>query len=218
MKRQGRRSSAFRAWFWRSPARALYLLGAAGLMLSMLLTFALDTLGYATGILREQTITLADTQRYTCVNLEQTEDGTLTSLTGDAQLLLDTQGRVRSLRLAAQYPRGDASEMDLYWHLPGRGYTAAQRVWPVRCGGNAGWCYTVPWLAGQNLRLDLADQSGVAVQVQAIILNERPAWYRYFIPTLSQLFWLAAVPGLLACAVMLGRELAAARRRTGEAK
>ena len=64
----------------------------------------------------------------------------------------------------------------------------------------------MPRVAGRGLRLDLADTAGVAVQLDAIVLNERPAWQQYFIPSAWQLFWLAALPGLAGCAVTLKRE------------
>lgn len=190
--------------FCRRPAAALYGLGVAGLVLCMLANFALDGVLYAAGILREQTITLADTALYQLVNLEQTGPDTLTSLTGDAQLLLTPGQPVRRLRLVAGYEEG-SHERDLYYHLPGGGYSARLRVWPALSEDGASWIYTVPRWAGQNVRLDLVDTAPATVRVEAVILNERPAWYRYFIPTPWQLFWLAAVPGLLACAVTLRR-------------
>ncbi len=190
------------------PAKVLYLLGAAGLLCTMLFSFALDAVCYAAGIYREQTVTLSDAGLYTLVNLEQTAPDTLTAVTGDAQLLLQPGQRVRRLRLLAEYPQDASSEMDLYWHLPGSGYSAARRVWPAPAAGG-GWSYTLPWYAGRNLRLDLADQSGVRIRVTAIVLNERPAWYAYFLPSLHQLFWLAAAPGLAACALLLFRDAAA---------
>lgn len=198
--------------FRQHPAKLLYLLGAAGLLLSMLLTFALDSIGYAAGILREQTVTLADTGLYTLVSLEPQGGDVLVSATGDAQLLLQPGQRVRRLRLVAEYPADVSCEKDLYWHLPGQGYTPACRVWPAAAGAGS-WSYTVPWLAGQNLRLDLADQSGVRIRLTAVVLNERPAWYTYFVPSLHQLFWLAAAPGLAACAAALIRDAGALRRR-----
>ncbi len=194
--------------FLRSPAHVLYPLGVLVLLGTMVLSFAADSLAYALGILHEQTITLDDAALYTLVNMERTDAQTLTAVNGDAQLLLQPGQRVRTLRLAAQYPAGLSCEMDLYWHLPGGGYTAARRIWPTVCADGAGWNYTLPWLAGQNLRLDLADQGGAAVTLSAVVLNERIPWYRYFIPTGSQLLALAAVPGLLACMAALLRDTA----------
>ena len=150
--------------FLRSPAHVLYPLGVLVLLGTMVLSFAADSLAYALGILHEQTITLDDAALYTLVNMERTDAQTLTAVNGDAQLLLQPGQRVRTLRLAAQYPAGLSCEMDLYWHLPGGGYTAARRIWPTVCADGAGWNYTLPWLAGQNLRLDLADQGGAAVR------------------------------------------------------
>ena len=68
------------------------------------------------------------------------------------------------------------------------------------------WLYTLPRFAGQGLRLDLADTAGVAVELTAIVLNERLPWQEYFVPSAWQLFWLAVLPGLAGCALTLKRE------------
>lgn len=187
----------------RRPFRALYALGACLLALTLAGNFALDQLLYAAGLLQQKTVTLENTEQYTLVNMENA-GGTLTSTTGDAQLLLNPGTLVRRLRLVARY-EGDGGEKDLYYHLPGFGYTPLLRVWPAaRADGS--FAYTLPRLAGKGLRLDLADTAGVAVELEAIVLNERPAWQEYFIPSAWQLFWLAALPGLAGCAVTLKRE------------
>ena len=197
---------------WFSAARqrpfaALYLLGVVLLLLSMAGSLALDSLLYAFGVYEQKTVTLADTDQYTLVNMEESSPGVLTSTTGDAQLLLTPGTLVRRLRLVAEY-EGDGGEKDLYYHLPGMGYTPRLRVWPTAAHDGESWVYTVPRLAGQNLRLDLADTAGVSLTVTAIVLNERDAWYTYFVPGAAQLFWLAVLPGLAGCALTLRRESA----------
>lgn len=188
----------------RRPFRALYALGVCLLALTLVGNFALDQLLYAAGLLEEKTVTLADAGQYTLVNMENA-GGTLTSTTGDAQLLLQPGTLVRRLRLVARYDSEAGNEKDLYYHLPGFGYTPLLRVWPkARADGSVS--YTLPRVAGRGLRLDLADTAGVAVELDAIVLNERPAWQQYFIPSAWQLFWLAALPGLAGCAVTLKRE------------
>lgn len=188
----------------RRPFRALYALGVCLLALTLVGNFALDQALYAAGLLEEKTVTLADAGQYTLVNMENA-GGTLTSTTGDAQLLLQPGTLVRRLRLVARYDSETGNEKDLYYHLPGFGYTPLLRVWPkARADGSVS--YTLPRVAGRGLRLDLADTAGVAVELDAIVLNERPAWQQYFIPSAWQLFWLAALPGLAGCAVTLKRE------------
>lgn len=188
----------------RRPFRALYALGVCLLALTLVGNFALDQALYAAGLLEEKTVTLADAGQYTLVNMENA-GGTLTSTTGDAQLLLQPGTLVRRLRLVARYDSEAGNEKDLYYHLPGFGYTPLLRVWPkARADGSVS--YTLPRVAGRGLRLDLADTAGVAVELDAIVLNERPAWQQYFIPSAWQLFWLAALPGLAGCAVTLKRE------------
>lgn len=188
----------------RRPFAALYALGAALLLLSMLAACLLDGAMYALGLLEQKTVTLADEGQHTLVNLDLTGADTLVSTTGDAQLLLTPGARVRRLRLVADY-EGDGGEKDLYYHLPGFGYTPALRVWPTLTGAGDAWLYTVPVFAGVNLRLDLADTAGVALRLEAIVLNEPLPWYRYFLPTARQLFLLAVAPGLLGCALTLRR-------------
>ena len=173
----------------------------------MLASFLFDTLSYATGRIREQTITLEDTGVYTLVNMTR-EGDTLTAATGDAQLLLHPGQPIRTLRLVAEYETPGTNEMDLYYHLPGGGYSAQLRVWPLLLADGASWGYRLPLITGQNIRLDLADQSGVAVRVEKLVCNERPAWYTYFVPSLWQLLWLAAAPGLAGCLLALLREAA----------
>ena len=188
----------------RRPFRALYALGACLLALTLVGNFALDQLLYAAGLLKEKTVTLENTQQYTLVNMENA-GGVLTSTTGDAQLLLNPGTLVRRLRLVARYEGAASSEKDLYYHLPGFGYTSRLRVWP-ESQADGSWLYTLPRTAGQGVRLDLADTAGVAVELEAIVLNERLPWQQYFIPSAWQLFWLAALPGLAGCAVTLKRE------------
>lgn len=197
---------------WFSAARqrpfaALYLLGVVVLLLSMAGSLALDSLLYAFGIYEQKTVTLGDTDQYTLVNMEESSPGVLTSTTGDAQLLLTPGTLVRRLRLVADY-EGDGGEKDLYYHLPGMGYTPRLRVWPTAAHDGESWVYTVPRIAGQNLRLDLADTAGVTVTVTAIVLNEPQPWTAYFVPGAAQLFWLAVLPGLAGCALTLRRESA----------
>lgn len=189
----------------RHPFRALYALGVVLLVLSMAGSFALDGVLYALGVYQQKTVTLADTDQYTLVNMEESAPGVLTSTTGDAQLLLTPGTLVRRLRLVATYT-GDGGEKDLYYHLPGMGYTSRLRVWPTMAPDGASWTYTLPRTAGQNLRLDLADTAGVGVQVTALILNERPDWTTYFVPGGWQLFWLAVLPGLAGCLLTLRRD------------
>ena len=187
----------------RRPFRALYALGVCLLALALAGNFALDQLLYAAGLLKEKTVTPENAGQYVLVNMENTGD-TLVSTTGDAQLLLSPGTLVRRLRLVARY-QGDGGEKDLYYHLPGFGYTPLLRVWPAS-QPDGSWLYTLPRFAGQGLRLDLADSAGVRLELEAIVLNERlPAW-RYFVPSVWQLFWLAALPGLAGCAVTLKRE------------
>jgi hypothetical protein len=187
------------------PFRALYLLGAVCLAAGMLLTFLSDTVFYAAGRLSEQTVTPADTGLYQLVNM--TQDGNVfTADTGDAQFLLAPGQRIRTLRLKAEYLTPESNEMDLYYHLPGMGYSARLRVWPALSEDGQSWIYRLPPVAGRNIRLDLADQSGVALRMDEIIINEKPAWYSYFLPSLWQLLWLGVLPGLAGCAVLLVRE------------
>lgn len=190
----------------KKMAKLFYLAGILCLIAAMVITFAADTVLYASGRMHPQTITLADTDLYTLVDMEWDGADTLTALSGDVQLYLQPGQRVRTLRLVAKYDSDMSYERDLYWHLPGGGYTPKRRVWPT-AGPDGSWLYTVPLLAGQNLRLDLADQSGVHIELKALEINQRPAWYHYFIPTLWQLFWLAVVPGLLACAAALVQDV-----------
>ncbi|MCI2047009.1 MAG: hypothetical protein LKJ90_04770 [Faecalibacterium sp.] len=189
------------------PTAAFYALGAAGLILWMLASFCWDTVCYATGRIREQTITLDDTSLYALANMAWQGD-TLTAETGDAQLILQPGQRIRTLRLVAQYQTPGTNEMDLYYHLPGGGYSAQLRVWPTLAADGASWEYRLPLITGQNIRLDLADQSGVTVRVEKLVCNERRAWYTYFVPSLWQLLWLAAVPGLAGCLLALLRDAA----------
>lgn len=183
----------------------LLWLGAA------LFTAAFDAVSYATGRLRTQTITLADTEYYTLYGLERTGENALLSTDWDAQLMLTPGQPVRTLRLVARYSR-DTCEKDLYYHLPGQGYTRRLRVWPTRTGAEE-YRYAVPLYAGQNLRLDLCDETGVEVTGLTIVLNEPQPLWRYFLPTPWQLFWLAAAAGLAACALALAADAGSWRNR-----
>ena len=83
-----------RSFFSAHTAGALYLLGVLGLAVWLLAQFAADSVLYAAGLLRPQTVTLADTGLYTLVDLEWDGADTLTALTGDVQLHLQPGQRV----------------------------------------------------------------------------------------------------------------------------
>lgn len=194
------------------PLPALCALAAAVLwLLSAVFLLAFDSLCYATGRLTPQTVTLADSELYTLEQLEFLSADTLVSTEGDSKLFLTPGQPVRTLRLVAEYSQ-DGSEKDLYYHLPGQGYSQKLRLWPTQTAGEE-YSYTVPFYAGQNLRLDLCDRSGIEVRVKAIVLNEPQPWYSYFVPSPWQLFWLAAGAGLAACTLALIRDALPKRKR-----
>ena len=182
--------------------------GAAAVVLWLLCglgLFVFDTVCFATGRLTPQTVTLQNEALYTLDQLVRVEENILISTEGDSKLFLSPGQPVRTVRLVAQYSR-PGSEMDLYYHLPGRGYSQSLRLWPTRTAEDE-YRYTVPFFAGQGLRLDLCDRSNIQITVTAIHLNEPQPWYSYFVPTLWQLFWLAAGAGLAACTIELCRDL-----------
>lgn len=178
-------------------ALLLWLVCAVGLLV-------FDTVCYATGRLSPQTITLQNEAVYTLEQLDRVGEDTLVSTEGDSKMFLNPGQPVRTVRLVAQYSRS-GSEMDLYYHLPGRGYSRSLRLWPTQTDENE-YRYTVPFFAGQGLRLDLCDRSAIEVTVTAIHLNEPQPWYSYFVPSLWQLFWLAAGAGLAGCTIELCRD------------
>lgn len=192
------------------PWRFCYSVGALLLALWLAGNAGLDALCFAAGRLRTEKITLADTGRYLLVNMEQVDDTTLLARNGDAQLHLITGQRVRSLRVVGQLPTG--AEKDLYYHLPGMGYSPLFRVWPESGPDGTEERYLLPQLTGSNLRLDLADTGGTEVTVQEIVINEPRLLAARLVPSLWQLFWLLILPGLAASAVE------AMQRSTGRQK
>ena len=181
-----------------AAAAVLWLAWGAGLLL-------FDTVCGAVGRITPQTVTLSDTALYTLDQLEAVDADTLRSTEGDPKLFLNPGQPVRTVRLVAQYS-AEGSEMDLYYHLPGRGYDPNLRLWPTLTAPGE-YTYTLPFYAGQGLRLDLCDRIGVEVTITEIRLNEPQPWYSYYVPSLWQLFWLAAGAGLAACTIETCREL-----------
>ena len=155
------------------------------------------------------------------VGLTQNEDGTLTTVDGDPQMILeDVSGRVvRTVSYNVEFD-GDSREMCLYYTTKtGEPYSQDRRVFPkVLADGT--YVYTLPRTQIVALRLDPCSPDenktvGLTFTPQSITLNAAstlPGGADYFIPTWYQLFGLIVYPALAAAVLdwlwAVGRQLA----------
>lgn len=196
-------------WFGRRGALPLTAYLAALAVWVVLGAFHLgsDSLARAQGRLTEETMAAADWQ---LVGLTPNDDGTLTTVDGDPQMILENvDGRVvRTISYTAQFD-GEAREMCLYYTTKvGEDYSADRRVFPQSVGEGR-YIYTLPRTSLAALRLDPCspeENKTVTLAVRDITLNAAdtlPAVWQYFVPTWYQAFCLVLYPALAAAAVSM---------------
>ena len=211
---------ALQKWFGRRGALPLTAYLAALAVWVVLGAFHLgsDSLARAQGRLTEETMAATDWQ---LVGLTPNEDGTLTTVDGDPQMILeDVSGRVvRTVSYNVEFD-GDSREMCLYYTTKtGDPYSQDRRVFPkVLADGT--YVYTLPRTQIVALRLDPCSPDenktvGLTFTPQSITLNAASTLLGgadYFIPTWYQLFGLIVYPALAAAALdwlrAVGRQLA----------
>ena len=211
---------ALQKWFGRRGALPLTAYLAALAVWVVLGAFHLgsDSLARAQGRLTEETMAATDWQ---LVGLTPNDDGTLTTVDGDPQMILeDVSGRVvRTVSYNVEFD-GDSREMCLYYTTKtGEPYSQDRRVFPkVLADGT--YVYTLPRTQIVALRLDPCSPDenktvGLTFTPQSITLNAAstlPGGADYFIPTWYQLFGLIVYPALAAAALdwlwAVGRQLA----------
>ena len=200
---------ALQKWFGRRGALPLTAYLAALAVWVVLGAFHLgsDSLAHAQGRLTGETMAVTDWQ---LVGLTQNEDGTLTTVDGDPQMILENvDGRVvRTISYTAQFD-GEAREMCLYYTTKiGEDYSADRRVFPQSLGSGQ-YVYTLPRTSLAALRLDPCspeENKTVTLAVRDITLNAAdtlPAVWQYFVPTWYQAFCLVLYPALAAAAVSM---------------
>ena len=200
---------ALQKWFGRRGALPLTAYLAALAVWVVLGAFHLgsDSLARAQGRLTEETMAVTGWQ---LVGLTQNEDGTLTTVDGDPQMILENvDGRVvRTISYTAQFD-GEAREMCLYYTTKvGEDYSADRRVFP-QSAGEGRYVYTLPRTSLAALRLDPCspeENKTVTLAVSDITLNAAdtlPAVWQYFVPTWYQAFCLVLYPALAAAAVSM---------------
>ena len=109
------------------------------------------------------------------VGLTPNEDGTLTTVDGDPQMILENVGDrvVRTISYTAQFD-GEARELCLYYTTKvGEDYSADRRVFP-RSVGEGRYIYTLPRTSLAALRLDPCspeENKAVTLTMSSITLN-----------------------------------------------
>ena len=188
-----------------------------GFLAMCLWHFAGDSLARANGRLAEAQMTAAD---FVLAGLEQQADGTLVTLDGDPQMILEDVGSrvVRTISYTAEFD-GEAREMCLYYTTKvGEDYSADRRVFPQSLGSGQ-YVYTLPRTSLAALRLDPCspeENKAVTLTMSDITLNAAdtlPAVWQYFVPTWYQAFCLVLYPALAAAAVSMVGAVAAKRKR-----
>ena len=204
---------ALQKWFGRRGALPLTAYLAALAVWVVLGAFHLgsDSLARAQGRLTEETMAATDWQ---LVGLTPNEDGTLTTVDGDPQMILeDVSGQVvRTLSYTVTFD-GDAREMCLYYTTKvGEDYSQDRRVFPQNLG-NGQYLYTLPRTSIAALRLDpcspdenkTVDLTFAPATLTLNAASTLPAWWQYLVPTWYQTFCLILYPALCASAVSLIR-------------
>ena len=200
---------ALQKWFGRRGALPLTAYLAALAVWVVLGAFHLgsDSLARAQGRLTEETMAATDWQ---LVGLTPNDDGTLTTVDGDPQMILENVGDrvVRTISYTAQFD-GEAREMCLYYTTKvGEDYSADRRVFPQSVGEGR-YIYTLPRTSLAALRLDPCspeENKTVTLAVRDITLNAAdtlPAVWQYFVPTWYQAFCLVLYPALAAAAASM---------------
>lgn len=200
---------ALKQWFTRRGALPLtaYLLALAVWLVLGAAHFGSDAAAKAQGRLAEETMPVTDWQ---LVGLTQQDDGTLTTVDGDPQMILENvDGRVvRTISYSAEFD-GEAREMCLYYTTKiGEDYSADRRVFPQSVGGGR-YIYTLPRTSLAALRLDPCspeENKTVTLTMSGLTLNAAdtlPAVWQYFVPTWYQAFCLVLYPALAAAAVSI---------------
>lgn len=151
---------ALQKWFGRRGALPLTAYLAALAVWVVLGAFHLgsDSLARAQGRLTEETMATTDWQ---LVGLTPNDDGTLTTVDGDPQMILENVGDrvVRTISYTAQFD-GEARELCLYYTTKvGEDYSADRRVFP-RSVGDGRYIYTLPRTSLAALRLDPLQPGG----------------------------------------------------------
>lgn len=210
---------ALQKWFGRRGALPLTAYLAALAVWVVLGAFHLgsDSLARAQGRLTGETMAVTDWQ---LVGLTQNEDGTLTTVDGDPQMILENvDGRVvRTISYTAQFD-GEAREMCLYYTTKvGEDYSADRRVFP-RSVGEGRIIYTLPRTSLAALRLDPCspeESKAVTLTMSSITLNAAdtlPHFWQYFVPSWYQAFCLVLYPALAAAAVSMAAAIVPGRKR-----
>ncbi len=161
-----------------------------------------DAVCYQTGRFTTQTITLADSELYVLNDFTLVGDDVLYAQTGDPSILLMPGQQVRRITVILA-DDSTSAERDLYYHLPGLGYSPFLRVWPTISADTTAYTYELPLITGQNIRLDLCDRSGASVRVVAFIINEPLPLWAYVTPSAWDCFWLCVLPAIAACVLLL---------------
>ena len=196
-------------WFTRRGALlwTAYLLALAVWLVLGAAHFGSDAVAKAQGRLAEEVMPVTGWQ---LVGLTQQDDGTLATVDGDPQMILENvDGRVvRTISYTAQFD-GEPREMCLYYTTKvGEDYSADRRVFPQSVGDGR-YIYTLPRTSLAALRLDPCspeENKTVTLTVSDITLNAAdtlPAVWQYFVPTWYQAFCLVLYPALAAAAVSI---------------
>ena len=152
---------ALKNWFSGRGALPLtaYLLALAVWLVLGAVHFGSDAAARAQGRLAEETMAVTDWQM---VGLIQSADGTLTTVDGDPQMILEDVGS-RVVRTDFSYTAefdGEAREMCLYYTTKvGEDYSADRRVFPQSLGSGQ-YVYTLPRTSLAALRLDPCSPGG----------------------------------------------------------
>lgn len=183
-----------------SPVLLLLASYAAGLLLFVLfqlLCFAQNRIAYANGTLMEKTLAVAD---FNLQEMEIKEDGSLLCLGGDPQLILKDQSlKVENISLDFSYSMHPLL-VNVFWAKPGQSYSLKQMAYPQKSQSGV---FLLPAAGGQNLRVDPGTKAGNRIVVNSIVVNQKRAFYLFFVPSAGQVIVWVLGTGLAACTASL---------------
>ena len=184
-------------WLKGHLLAGFYALALVLCVLSCLGTAIWDGIGYATGRLYPQELSLATAETQ---NVVVTDSGLWVSTTSDPQILLTSTQQIRTVRWVTQSDTV-AGEIEGYYARNG-GFSLRDRIFgrTTKTAGEAVLWF--PISGGSTVRIDPVGRAGAVFAGGAdeavLYINEPRSFISYFVLDASQVFWLLVLPAIVA--------------------
>ncbi|MCI2047006.1 MAG: hypothetical protein LKJ90_04755 [Faecalibacterium sp.] len=205
--------------FWAAHLLAgFYMLAAVLTVLLCLGAAAWDSLGYATGRLHTEEISLSDVS---VQDILQTDSGLWVSSGADPQLLLSADQPIRNVVWQTE-SEAVAQQAEGYYARNGAGFSLRRRVWAKSTDAAGGLELDFPLSGGQAARIDPVGAAGVVLAgangETTLRINVPRPLSSYFCLRAQQVFWLLLAPALAAAITDWARSVVRAHKNAAGAK